>query len=95
MAFGEPVDGVGEVGVGIEAVELGGFDEGVEDGGALAALVGADEQETLSGDGHSRVILPMSGKRSFSTIDGIGCSDAGCAGTTVSDAPAATWFMSR
>jgi len=37
----------------------------------------------------------MSGKMSSSIIDGILCPDAGCAGTTVSDAQAVTWFMSR
>ena len=95
MALGKLADGVRRVGFRIEAVQRGGFDQGVEDGGALAACVGPDEQEALATDGHPWVILPMSGKRSSSTIDGILCADAGCAGTTVSDVLAATWFMSR
>ncbi len=39
MALGKLADGVGEVGFRVEAVQLGGFDEGVEDGGAVAACV--------------------------------------------------------
>ena len=50
MAAGELVDGVGEVGFGVEAVELGGLDQGVKDGGALAACIGADKQEVLAAD---------------------------------------------
>ena len=45
------VDGVGEVGFGVEAVELRGLDEGVEDGSAVTALVGPEEQEVLARDG--------------------------------------------
>ena len=36
---GDVVDDVGEPGLGVEAVEAGGGDKGVEDSGALAALV--------------------------------------------------------
>ena len=39
MALGELADGVGEVGFRVEAIQLGGFDEGIEDGGAVAACV--------------------------------------------------------
>ena len=44
------IDGV-ELGVGIDGVELGGFDQGVGDGGGLAARLGADEEVVLSPEG--------------------------------------------
>src|SRR5260370_28256383 len=39
---------VGQPGLGIDVVELGGDDEAVEEGGTLAAAVGAGEQPCLS-----------------------------------------------
>ncbi len=63
MASGELADGVGEVGFRVEAVQLGGFDQGVEDGGAVAACVGPDEQEVLATDGDDTFIVPLLLKR--------------------------------
>jgi hypothetical protein len=51
VASGHAVDHIGEVGFRIEAIELGALQDGVEDGGALAARLGAEEQEVLAGDG--------------------------------------------
>ena len=51
MSFCHVVDDVGEIGFGIEAVELGGFEHGVDDGGALTAGFGAEEQIVFTGDG--------------------------------------------
>ena len=56
---GDAVDGVGgyagehvaEPGFRVEAVELGGFDQGVEARGAFAAGVGAGEEIVLSPEG--------------------------------------------
>ena len=48
---GDAVDGVAQPGFGIDLVELGGFDEAVDRGGAVAALVGAGEQPVLAADG--------------------------------------------
>lgn len=42
---------VTEIGLRIEAVELGALDQGVDDGGALAAAVGAGEEPVLTADG--------------------------------------------
>ena len=46
--IGDAVDDVGEPGFWIEAIELGGLGQGVEDGGALAAVVGAGEEIILA-----------------------------------------------
>ena len=45
------VDDVGEIGFWIEAVELCGFEDGVDDGDAVATSLGAEEQIVFSGDG--------------------------------------------
>lgn len=44
------VDGVGEVDFGVEAVQLRRLDQGVEDGGTIAARIGPEKQEVLAGD---------------------------------------------
>lgn len=48
---GDAGQNVPEIGLGIEAVELGALDQGVDDGGALAAGVGAGEEPVLTADG--------------------------------------------
>jgi len=95
VSSGELADGVRQVGFRVEAVQLGGLDQGVEDGGALATCVGPDEQEVLATDGNAWVILPMSDKKSSSTTGGTRFTGAGCAATTASAVPVVTWFMSR
>jgi hypothetical protein len=42
--IGDAGDEVAEIRLGVEAVELGGFDDRVHDGGAVAAAVGAGER---------------------------------------------------
>lgn len=44
-------------------------------------------QEVLAGDGHHRIVLPISSKRSSSIIVGMRCMGAGCVGSVVSAAP--------
>lgn len=39
---------VGELGLGIDGVEFGGFDQGVGDGGGLATGLGPDEEIIFS-----------------------------------------------
>jgi hypothetical protein len=51
--IGDAAEHLAQVDFGIEAVELGAFNEGVDRGGALAAGVGAGEQ----------IILPAKGER--------------------------------
>jgi hypothetical protein len=40
--IGDAGEHVGEIGLGVEAVELGGLDQRVERGGALAAAIRGD-----------------------------------------------------
>lgn len=51
MAAREAVDDVGEPALRVEAVQARGFERGVDDGGALAARVRAEEEEILARDG--------------------------------------------
>ena len=43
---------VGEPGLGIDVVEAGGDDEGVEYGGAMSACIGAGEGPVLAAESH-------------------------------------------
>jgi hypothetical protein len=48
VPVGHAVDERGEIGFGIQSVELGVLDQRVDDSGAGAALIGAQEQKVLS-----------------------------------------------
>ena len=48
MAGDEALEDVGEVGVGIDAVQFAGFDQRGDDGPVLGALVGAGEERVLT-----------------------------------------------
>ena len=61
--FGDAAEHVAEVGFWVEVVQLGGFDEAVEGGGAFGATVRTGEQLILAADGHRAVILPVSGRK--------------------------------
>jgi hypothetical protein len=84
-----------KVGFRIETVELGALQHGVEDGSTLAAGLGAEEQEVLAGNGNRPVILPMSGRRSKSTIAGTHFMGIAFDASMLSGAPAARSFTSR
>jgi hypothetical protein len=60
--IGDAGEDVGEPGLRVDAVELGGADQRVHHGGTLAAPVGAAEQPALPAQGYSPFILPMSGR---------------------------------
>ena len=64
-------EGVGEPGLRIDAVEFGGFDRGVGDGGGFAAGLRSDEEVVLAAQGHRPFILPMSAKSGRFIIVGI------------------------
>ena len=51
-----------QIGLGVEAVELGCLDEGVDRRGPLAAGIGACKHVVLASQGHRPFILPMSGR---------------------------------
>jgi hypothetical protein len=59
----EPGQDVAEPGLGIDPVQLGGLDQGVDRGGSPAAVVGSGEEIVLAAEGNRPVILPMSGRR--------------------------------
>ena len=50
-------------GLRVEIVHLAGFDQGVDDGGAMAAPVGTGESRVLSAHRSRPFILPMSGRK--------------------------------
>ena len=52
MPLCHAVNDIGEIGFRVEAVEFGGFEHGVDDGGAVAAGLGAEEQVVFTGDGN-------------------------------------------
>lgn len=60
---GDPLEDVGEPGQGIDVVELGGADQGAEDGRALAAAVGATPRSARSATLLERQMRPSWRKR--------------------------------
>ena len=62
MVANNPGYGVGEIGVRLDAVEFGGFDERGDDGPMLRGAVGAGEER----------ILPGQSQRPDRSLDGIG-----------------------
>ena len=48
---GDAGDDVAEIGFGLEAVELGGFDDGIDRGGAGSAGVGTGEEPVFTAHG--------------------------------------------
>jgi hypothetical protein len=79
----------------VEAVELGTFNQRIDRGGAVAAGIGAGKQIILAANGNRPVILPISGRRSKSIIDGTHSMGAAFAANMSSGAPAAISFTSR
>src|SRR5918998_4593505 len=61
----EPGQYVGEPGLRVDAVELRGLDQGVDRRRSLPTAIRAGERPVAPPDGHCRVILPMSGRRSW------------------------------
>ena len=95
MAVRQAVENGGDVGFRIQAVQLRGFRDGVDDRGPLPASIAADEQEVLPGNGSRTVSLPISGLRSSSTTAGTRCMASACGATAAKGRRAATSSMSR
>jgi len=80
MLFGaagdDALEHVGEVGQRVEAVELGGLDQGESDGPMLGGARRAGEQRILARQGNRRDILPISGRRWSFIIVGTRCMAA-------------------
>ena len=51
--IGQPGEHVGEPGLRVDAVELGGLDQGVDRGRPLAAAIGTGEGPVAPADGHT------------------------------------------
>ena len=69
--FGDPLDDETQIGFGVEAVELGRADQAVNRGCTITAGIGTGKQEILSPKRQFALILPISGKKLKSIIDGI------------------------
>ena len=95
MAFDDAGDGVGEIGVRLDAAELAGLDQGRDGRPVLGAAVGAGEQSVLAVQGNRPVILPMSGMRSSSITAGTRFMGVVSGATTASSASPVASFMSR
>ena len=93
--IGDAGEDIGEPGLRIDIVELGGDDEGVHRRGALAPAVGAAEQPRPSAQSDRAFILPISGRIVSFTIAGTLISDAGCALSALSNTPATRSRLSR
>ena len=89
--IGDAGEHVGEPGLRIDVVEPCGLDQGVHDGGTLAAAIGAGEQPRLAAERNLAVILPISGRMLWSNIAGIRCTDRGCVVFRASGAHRVSW----
>jgi hypothetical protein len=92
---GDAGEDVAEVALGVEVVELGGFDEGEDPGGACTTLVRAREEPVLAAEGDRAVILPMSGKKLKFVTAGTPSTGGAFAASIRSGAPAARSFTSK
>ena len=92
---GDSAQYVGEPGLRVDAVELGGGDQGVDRCGALATAVGTSEQPRPTPECNRPVILPISGRRSRFIIAGTHITGGAFVANMSSGAPAATSFTSR
>jgi len=70
MSVDQAGEGAGEIGLRVDRIELAGLDERRDDAPVDAALVGAGEQRVLAIERDRPAILPMSGRKSRSTIAG-------------------------
>lgn len=69
--IGDANEDIGKPGLRIDVVELGGLDQGVDDGGALAAAVGATEQPCLAAerDAAERALGGIVGEADAAIVD--------------------------
>ena len=58
VVVGDAGQDIAEPGFGIETVELGGFDQGVDGGGTFAAAVRSGEEIVLASQSYHPFILP-------------------------------------
>ena len=72
--LGDAIEDVGEPGLGVDVVELGGTDQGVHHRRPLAAAIGACEEPGLASERDRAFILPMLGRIASYTTAGTHCS---------------------
>ena len=92
---GDAGEDVGEPGLRVDAVELGGADQRVHEGGPVAAALGAGEEPCLAAEGNRAVILPMSGRKLKFVTAGTRSMGDGFAASIRSGAPAARSSTSK
>src|SRR6202051_1078031 len=91
----KPGEDVAEPGGRVDAVELGGLGQRVDDGSALAAIVGAGDQPVLAAERNRGVILPMSGRKLKFVTSGTPSMGGAFGASMLSGAPAARLYTSR
>ncbi len=94
VAVGEPRQRARQPGLGIDVVQLAGFDERCDHGPALTALIRAGEQGVLTVERHHPFILPMSGTMWTFDIPGTpvsGAAFAYCGWNSARLAGSITW----
>src|SRR5512144_1125314 len=92
---GDAGEHVAEVGFGIEAVELGGLDQGIEGSGTLSAGIRTGEEPIFPAEGNRPVILPMSDRNSSSSTAGTRFMGVASGGNTASNGSPVGSFTSR
>jgi hypothetical protein len=88
--FGDTLDNETQIGFWIETVEFRRADQTVDGRSAFAPGIGAGEQEVLPSQGQFALILPISGKKLKSIIDGIRCMVVASRFVTLNNAAAVT-----
>ena len=76
--LGDAGEDVGEPGLRVDVVELGGADQRVHHRCSLAAAIGAGEQPGLASETDRAFILPISGRIASSTTAGTHYSGGKC-----------------
>jgi hypothetical protein len=95
MSVGQTFEDVLEVGERVDIIELGGGQQRSDDRPARGAAVGASKQVVLAAERNLLVILPISGRRSRSTIAGTLSMGVVSGSTTASTVSPAALCMSR
>jgi len=91
----DATDQVGEIGLGVHAIQLATLDQGEEGRCALAAAVGPEEGPVAASERSRTVILPISGRTSKFVTDGTRFRGGVFVATTRSGGPEASSSTSK
>jgi len=86
---------IDEIGVRVDTLEPASRNQALHDASVLGADLGPAKEPVLFAARHRGVILPMSGRKSKSSIVGTHCMGAGFGSNTASDEPAVMSSTSR